>query len=54
MVFLSTVVEARLLKGGDLATGNVVDAKAAIVDELSLWASVANLRYTTEGSISIE
>jgi hypothetical protein len=36
------------LESGDLATGDVVDNKAAVVDEISLWASVAYPRYTTE------
>jgi hypothetical protein len=36
------------LESGDLATGDVVDIKAAVVDEISLWASVAYPRYTTE------
>tara|TARA_R110002003_G_scaffold645_4_gene20937 strand:- start:2376 stop:2735 length:360 start_codon:yes stop_codon:yes gene_type:complete len=36
-----------LLEGRGLSAGNVVDIKTAVVDELSLWTSISDLRNTT-------
>lgn len=42
-----------LLEGGRLAGGNVVDVETAIVDELSLWSSVSDLRDAAVPHVSL-
>lgn len=41
-----------LLERGSLAAGNVVDIKTSVVDELSLWSSIADLGNAAVAFIS--